>query len=86
MIDLREIGRSVAAARRERRLTQLELAKKAGVSRPTIDLLENGRATEIGYSRLVRILAVLGIELRLQPIAPDRPTLDDLLKEESADD
>jgi transcriptional regulator with XRE-family HTH domain len=86
MTSLGEIGRSIAFARKEKRLTQLELAKKAGVSRPTIDLLENGRASEIGYSRLVRILAVLGLMLSLQPLAPERPTLDDLLKEESADD
>ncbi len=85
MIDLREIGRSVAAARRERHLKQLELAQRAGVSRPTIDMLENGRAAELGYSKLIRILAVLGLELRLQTIAPERPTLDDLLKE-SVDD
>lgn len=86
MIALNEIGRRVASARKENRLTQLELATRAGVSRPTIDLLENGRATEIGYSKLARILSVLGLELRLQSIAPERPTLDDLLKEESADD
>jgi transcriptional regulator with XRE-family HTH domain len=86
MFSLADIGKQIATARRERRLTQLELAKQAGVSRPTIDLLENGRATEIGYSKLARILSVLGLGLRLQPIALERPTLDDLLKEESGDD
>jgi transcriptional regulator with XRE-family HTH domain len=86
MIALTEIGRQVASARKQKRLTQLELGTKAGVSRPTIDLLENGRATDIGYSRLSRILAVLGLELRLQPTSPSRPTLDDLLKEESGGD
>jgi transcriptional regulator with XRE-family HTH domain len=83
MIALKEIGQQVASARKEKRLTQLELATRAGVSRPTIDLLENGRATEIGYSKLTRILAVLGLEFRLQPVSPQRPTLEDLLKEES---
>jgi transcriptional regulator with XRE-family HTH domain len=83
MIGLKEIGRRIASARKENRLTQLELATRAGVSRPTIDLLENGRATEIGYSKLTRILAVLGLELRLQPVSPQRPTLEDLLKEDS---
>jgi transcriptional regulator with XRE-family HTH domain len=83
MIGLEEIGQRVASARKEKRLTQLELATRAGVSRPTIDLLENGRATEIGYSKLTRILAVLGLEFRLQPVSPQRPTLEDLLKEES---
>jgi hypothetical protein len=50
-----------------------------------VDLLENGRAHEIGYSKLTRILAVVGLELRLQSMAPERPTLDDLLKESSDD-
>jgi transcriptional regulator with XRE-family HTH domain len=86
MISLGEIGERISSARKENRLTQLELATRAGVSRPTIDLLENGRATEIGYSKLARILAVLGLEFRLQPISPQRPTLDDLLKEDAESD
>ena len=86
MNSLAEIGQRIASARKERRLTQTELASRAGVSRPTIDLLENGRASEIGYSKLARILAAVGFELRLQTIARERPTLDDLLKEDSGDD
>ena len=81
MFSLADVGERIATARKGCRFTQLELAKRAGVSRSTIDLLENGRATEIGYSKLVRILAVLGLELRLQPMTPERPTLDDLLRE-----
>jgi transcriptional regulator with XRE-family HTH domain len=86
MISLAQIGERIASARKTCGITQLQLARKAGVSRPTIDLLENARATEIGYSKLIRILAVLGLELRLQPVSPQRPTLDDLLKEESEND
>ena len=86
MNSLAEIGQRIASARKERRLTQTELASRAGVSRPTIDLLENGRASEIGYSKLARILAAVGFELRLQTIAQERPTLDDLLKEDSGDE
>ena len=83
MLSLDEIGGRIASSRKQRRLSQLELARKAGVSRPTIALLENGRATEIGYSKLARILSVLGLEFRLQTIAPQRPTLEDLLNQES---
>ncbi len=86
MLSLIEIGRQIASARKNRQLTQTKLANHAGVSRPTIDLLENGRASEIGYSKLVRILAAVGLELRLQKMAPERPTLDDLLKEDSGND
>ncbi len=86
MISLAELGQNIARARKTEGMTQDQLAKRAGVSRPTIALLENGRATEIGYSKLARIFAVLGLELRLQPKATQRPTLDDLLKEESDGD
>jgi transcriptional regulator with XRE-family HTH domain len=85
MLGLDEIGRELASARKTRRLSQSDLAHRAGVSRPTIDLIENGRARDLGYSKLIRILAAVGLELKLQPITPERPTLDDLLKE-SGDD
>jgi transcriptional regulator with XRE-family HTH domain len=85
MIGLDELGKRVACARKEKGCIQAELARKAGVSLSTVDLLENGRAHEIGYSKLTRILAVVGLELRLQSMAPERPTLDDLLKESSDD-
>ena len=83
MIALQEIGAQIALARKQRMLTQVQLAKKSSVSRATIDLLENGRASEIGYSRLARILAAVGLELRLQAVASQRPTLEDLLNEDS---
>ncbi len=86
MIALVEIGQRVASARKQKKITQSELANRAGISRPTIDLLENGRAMDIGYSKLARILSVVGLELQLQPVSPQRPTLDDLLKEESLSD
>jgi transcriptional regulator with XRE-family HTH domain len=85
MLALADIGSRIGLARKEQRLSQMELARKAGVSRSTIDLLENARAREIGYSRLARILAAAGLELKLQPIAPQRPTLDDLLAESDDD-
>jgi transcriptional regulator with XRE-family HTH domain len=85
MIGLDDLGLRLVSARKEKQLNQMELARKAGVSRSTIDLLENGRAREIGYSKLTRILAAVGLELSLHPIASERPTLDDLLRE-SGDD
>ena len=85
MIGLSDVGKHVASARKQIPFSQIELAHKAGVSRSTIDLLENGRAREIGYSKLTRILAAVGLELSLQATAPERPTLDDLLKESSDD-
>jgi HTH-type transcriptional regulator / antitoxin HipB len=84
--DLEQIGEQIAAARKLRKLAQLEVARQAGVSLRTVSLLENGRATDLGYSKLVRILAAVGLELRLEQLAYQRPTLDDLLREDAGDD
>jgi len=86
MMTLREIGQDVGAARKTARLRQADLALRAGISRATVDALENGRATDLGYSKLARILGVLGLEMRIGPAAARRPTLDELLKERNADD
>lgn len=80
---LAEVGQLIASARKQKAITQEQLAHSAGVSRATVDLLENGRASEIGYSKLVRLLTALGLELRVERTAHERPTLEDLLNEES---
>ncbi len=73
------MGSLIAAKRKEHRLRQTDLAAATGLSRATIDALENGRASDLGVSKLSRILAVLGLELLIRP-ATNRPTLDELLK------
>ena len=67
-------------------MAQLQVAQLAGVSLRTVNLLENGRATDLGYAKLARILAAVGLELRLGPFESRRPTLDDLLREDAGDD
>lgn len=81
MLALKEIGAKIAEARRPAGLTQAQLARRSGVSRATVDALENGRIGDIGYSRLVRILSSVGHELALRRIAAGRPTLEDLMTE-----
>lgn len=83
MPGLEQIGSQIAAQRKARKWRQVDLAAKAGVSRATIDALENGRAGELGYAKLARILAALGLELRLGPVASRRPTLEELIDERS---
>jgi transcriptional regulator with XRE-family HTH domain len=85
MESLSSIGRQIVAARKERGLRQIDLAARSGLSRATIDALENGRAGDIGISKLTRILAALGLELSIRPSTGQRPTLDELLKEEDDD-
>jgi len=85
MLDLASIGSEIAARRKKLKLSQTALARKAGISRATLDALENGRAGELGFSKLTKLLAALGLELKLQPASPVRPTLDELLQEDEDD-
>jgi transcriptional regulator with XRE-family HTH domain len=86
MLALKHIGEKVATARKLKKLAQAQVAQMAGVSLRTVNMLENGRATDLGYSKLARILAAVGLELRLGPIESRRPTLDELLREDAGDD
>ena len=54
MMSLGQLGKSISDARREQGLRQIDLATKSGLSRATIDALENGRAADIGVSKLSR--------------------------------
>jgi transcriptional regulator with XRE-family HTH domain len=85
MLTIGQIGQTVATARSVAGIRQTDLATKAGLSRATVDALENGRASDIGVSKLSRILAALGLELSIRPATNERPTLDELMKE-NADD
>jgi len=83
--DLNSLGGQVAQRRKALKLTQMALARRAGISRATLDALENGRARELGFSKLTKVLTALGLELKLQAAGSQRPTLDELI-EENRDD
>ncbi|MFN7999212.1 MAG: helix-turn-helix transcriptional regulator [Bryobacteraceae bacterium] len=85
MLDLNSLGARIAEARKAHGLTQTALARKAGLSRATLDALENGRAGELGFSKVTRLLAALGLELTIQTAAARRPTLDELMQEDRDD-
>jgi transcriptional regulator with XRE-family HTH domain len=85
MINLISIGQEIAGHRKKLKLSQSELARKAGISRATLEALENGRAGELGFSKLNKLLAALGLELKVQAASSHRPTLDELLKEDRDD-
>jgi transcriptional regulator with XRE-family HTH domain len=85
MLELISIGAQIAEQRKRLKLSQTELAHEAGISRATIDALENGRAGELGFTKLTKLLAALGLELQLQAASSHRPTLDELLKEDRDD-
>lgn len=85
MLDQISIGRQIAETRKRLKLSQAELSRKAGISRATLDALENARAGELGFTKLTKLLAALGLELKLQAASSQRPTLDELLEEDRDD-
>ena len=85
MLDLISLGVQIAEQRKRLKLSQTELSRKAGLSRATLDALENGRAGEVGFSKVTKLLAALGLELTLQTASSQRPTLDELMQEDRDD-
>src|SRR5580693_7554122 len=85
MLDLISLGTRIAEHRKTLKLSQAELARKAGVSRATLDALENGRAGELGFSKVTKLLTAVGLELALQTASSQRPTLDELMQEDRDD-
>jgi DNA-binding XRE family transcriptional regulator len=65
---LQEFGYVVRKARRARDMTQAELARSAGLSRTTMNQLENGVFPDIGVNKAQSILAQLGLVLQIQPM------------------
>lgn len=80
-MDLASIGELIASRRKALGVTQISLVQKSGISRATIDALENGRAGELGFSKVNRLLSALGLEISVRASSPRRPTLEDLLEE-----
>jgi transcriptional regulator with XRE-family HTH domain len=77
---LTEIGETIRTYRKERRITQHQLAQALGMSRTTIGQIENGTVQDIGIRKLIRILEFLRLELRVRPMGKP-PTLDELCEE-----
>lgn len=85
MLTFHSIGVRIAARRKALGMSQAVLAKQAKVGHSTLDALENGRLGELGLSKIIRLLAALGLELQIQEAAGRRPTLEELLEEDRND-
>lgn len=76
----RQAGQAVREARNRMRLTQTELARRAGVSTRLVSGLELGDNTGIGLDKLLSILHVLGLAMTIC----NRDTPDEANKSESS--
>lgn len=68
-MNLADIGQLVQARREALGLSQARLARLAGLSRATINQLENGSLVDLGAAKLLALLNLLGLDLAAQPRA-----------------
>lgn len=68
---LQEIGGLIRKARTAHGLTQAGLAESAGLSRTTLNQLENGLFPDLGVKKMQNVLDRLGLDLSVVP-APKR--------------
>jgi len=78
MNTLPDLGREVARLRKERAMTQKELAALSGMGQSTLARFETGGVAEFGSRKLLRMLEVLGYEMSYVPMNRSF-TLDDAL-------
>ncbi len=69
-MNLLELGSSIKKIRKEKNITQEELAKMVNISRATLSKLENGRIAEVSIVTLNSILNHLGYELDIKASNP----------------
>ena len=66
-VRLQELGYEIRKARAARGLTQAQLAQAAGLSRTTLNQLENGLFPDLGVKKVQAILDHLGLDLSVEP-------------------
>jgi transcriptional regulator with XRE-family HTH domain len=80
MKSLSDLGRAVAELRKQRGMTQKELALLSGLGLSTLARFETGGVAEFGSRKLLRLLEVMGHEVMFTP-GKRAFTLDDALVE-----
>jgi len=69
-MEFYEIGELVKTARKEKRLTQNDLAKQVGITRQTLSKLEKGLIDKVSLQLFVKILEILDMELKVEEKKP----------------
>ena len=63
---IQELGGEIRKARQARGMTQAQLAREAGLSRETLNLLENGLVRDLGVRKVLAVLDHVGLDLAVQ--------------------
>lgn len=62
-MDFKEFGESIALMRKDKKISQGQMAKDLNISRATISSLENAKTVDIGIKKILQIIDYLGYEL-----------------------
>ena len=65
IFSTKDLGRAIKAERARRRLTQVELARHANVSRGVLQKLEEGRGT-VALENALKLVHILSLDLVVQ--------------------
>ena len=76
-MDFQTLGHEISAFRQQQGVSQQKMADHHGISRATINALENGRSGDIGIRKVMKILDYLDKELAIRDKSPF-PTLEEL--------
>ncbi|MCX6073653.1 MAG: helix-turn-helix transcriptional regulator [Campylobacterales bacterium] len=78
-MKLYEIGQKIKELRKEKKITQEQLAKQAGISRVTLGKIEKGVLGSISVKTLDTLLFNLGFELEFKTLSGfGLPVLDEI--------
>jgi len=79
-MDLKEFGKYISQLRKEKKVSQEQLAKDLNISRATISSLENASGSDVGIKKVLQIVDYLGFELTCKEKSPF-PTFEELRDE-----
>lgn len=78
-MNIAQIGTSIKQARLTSGLSQAELARLASISRATLNALESGKLNELGISKILNLLNVLGLQVQMTDISGTRSFPDEAI-------
>jgi transcriptional regulator with XRE-family HTH domain len=81
MQTLSDVGQALQQARLQARLSQEQVAERAGLARVTLSRMEGATKGDMSVSALLKLCGVLGLELQVVPRG-HRRTLEDVLREQ----
>jgi len=76
-MDNIEIGKLIRKARKVKKITQEELAKRAGLSRATIINVEKGRFRSLSFASVLSVLRIVGYDISVEKFNPFKKVMKD---------